>query len=196
MTIRMTRLPYLTLTAFISSCFLGLLSCQKDDASSGSPPRATKVDTHESLTAEATELARHFADTIASAKDKASATSAALKLDEIVTRFEELAGRMETIGDPQGELREKIELMFNEHEKIIAQELPRVIKTILSNREIGEILQQAMENVKQRMSQLAVLDRWKGEPPETEQLATDGSKTETPQITAPESSAPVTPPAE
>ena len=196
MTIRMTRLPYLTLTAFISSCFLGLLSCQKEETSSGGPPQAKKADTHESLAAEATGLARHFTDTMASAKDKASATVAALKLDEIVTRFEELAGRMEAIGDPQGELREKIELMFNEHEKMISQELPSVIKTILGNREIGEILQQAMQNVTHRMGQLTVLERWKGEIPETGPLATDGSKTETRQVPVPESSDPVVPAAE
>ena len=84
----MTRLHSLALTALISSCFLTLLSCQKDKIPSGDPAQATKPDTHESLAAEATGLARNFTDTMASAKDKASATAAALKLDEIVTRFE------------------------------------------------------------------------------------------------------------
>ncbi len=109
-------------------------------------------------------MAREFSDTLASAKDIAGAKAAALQLDKIVTRFEQLADRMEIIGDPQGELKKKIMLMFNEHEKIIAQELPAVIRTILGNREIGEILEQAMENVRERMTKLTVLDRWKAGP--------------------------------
>ena len=192
----MTRLHYLALTALISSCFLGLLSCQKDNARSSNPAPAKKADTHESLAAEATGLARNFTDTMASAKDKASATAAALKLDEIVTRFEKLAGRMEAIGDPQGELKEKVELILNEYEKIIAQELPSVIKTFLGNREIGEILQQALENVTYRMGQLAVLDRWKGKTPDPGPPATDSSKINPRQVPLPESTAPVAPPAE
>ena len=193
----MTRLHYLTLTAFISSCFLGLLSCQKDNARSSNPVPAKKAATHESLAAEATELARSFTDTMASAKDKASATAAALKLDEIVTRFEKLAGRMEAIGDPQGELKEKVELMFNEYEKIIDQEVvDGVISTILGNREIWEILQQALENVRERMSRLTVLDRWKGKTTEPGPLATDSSGTETRQVPVPESNDLVAPPAE
>ena len=192
----MTRLHYLALTALTSSCFLTLLSCQNDKAPPGNPVQATKTDTHESLAAEATALARNFTDTMASAKDKASATAAALKLDEIVTRFEELAARMETIGDPQGELKEKVGLMLNEYEKIIAQELPGVIKTFLGNREIGEILQQALENVTHRMGQLAVLDRWKGKTPDPGPPATDSPKVEPRQVPQPESTAPVAPPAE
>jgi hypothetical protein len=192
----MTRLHYLTLTAFISSCSLGLLSCQKDNPRSSNPVPAKKADTHESLAAEATELARSFTDTMASAKDKASATASALKLDEIVTRFEKLAERMEAIGDPQRELKEKVGLMLNEYEKIIAQELPGVIKTFLGNREIGEILQQALENVTHRMGQLAVLDRWKGKATEPDPQATDNSKTETRQVPVPEGNDLVAPPAE
>ena len=68
---------------------------------------------------------------------------------------------MERIGDPEGALKEKVALMFNEHETIIAKELPKAIKTILGNREIGEILEKAMENVRERMVKLTVLDRWK-----------------------------------
>ena len=103
---------------------------------------------------------------------------------------------MEAIGDPQGELKEKVGLMLNEYEKIIAQELPGVIKTFLGNREIGEILQQALENVTYRMGQLAVLDRWKGKTPETGPPVTDSPKVEPRQVPPPESPAPVAPPAE
>mgnify|MGYP006086492457 FL=1 len=196
MTIRMTRLPCPALTALITLCSIALLGCQKKNTPSSNPPPSRKADTHESLAAEATGLAGEFSDTMANAKDKASAKAAAVKLGEIVTRFEELAGRMEVIGDPQGESKAKVALMFNEHEKIIAQELPKVIKTILGNREIGEILEQAMENVRQRMGQLAVIDRWKKETADMEPLATDSSGTDTRQIPLPESSKPDPPPQE
>ena len=166
MTIRITRLPCPAPTALISLCIIALLSCQEKNAPAGNPPPPKKTDTHESLAAEANGLAREFSDTLTSAKDKAGAEAAAVKLDRIVTRFEQLADRMEIIGDPQGELKGKVMLMFNEHEKIIAQELPGVISTILGNREIGEILQQAMENVRERMTRLTVLDRWKAAPPQ------------------------------
>jgi hypothetical protein len=94
------------------------------------------------------------------------------------------------------ELKEKVGLMLNEYEKIIAQELPGVIKTFLGNREIGEILQQALENVTHRMGQLAVLDRWKGKATEPDPQATDNSKTETRQVPVPEGNDLVAPPAE
>ncbi|MCH2061305.1 MAG: hypothetical protein MK183_11820 [Verrucomicrobiales bacterium] len=164
MTILTTRFPCLALTALVSLCGLALLGCQKKTSSSANPSPDRKKDTHESLAAEATALAREFSDTLASAKDTAGAKAAALKLDDIVTRFEQLAGRMESIGDPEGELKKKVVLMFNEHETIIAKELPEVIKTILGNREIGEILEQAMEDVRERMGRLTVLDRWKASP--------------------------------
>lgn len=164
MTIRITRFACPAPTALISLCIialLGCLGCQEKNTPGGKPPSAKKADTHESLATEANMLARAFSDTLTSAKDKASARAAAVKLDKIVTRFEQLADRMETIGDPQGALKEKVMLLFNEHEKIIARELPEVIRTILGNREIGEILEQAMENVRERMARLTVLDRWK-----------------------------------
>lgn len=195
----MTRLTRLALPIFITSCTLGLFSCDKNSVPEGSPPQAKKVDTHESLAAEATELARHFADTIASAKDKASATSAVMKFDGIVTRFEELAGRMEAIGEPQGELREKVVRMFSEHEKIIAEKMEIVIKTLLSKREIGEILQQAMETVKQRMDKLTVLERWKGGIPEAVPSAASAPKPEVLPVAPPPDSRgsnPAAPPAE
>ncbi len=165
MTIRITKLPCLTPTALISLCIITFLGCQKKNTPAGNQPPPKKTDTHESLATEANKLAREFSDTLTSAKDKAGAKAAAVKLDKIVTRFEQLADRMETIGDPQGKLKEKVMLMFNEHEKIIAQELPGVIRTILGNREIGEILEQAMENVRERMARLTVLDRWQTAPP-------------------------------
>ena len=161
MSIRKTRLACIALTALIPLCCISLQSCKKKNAPSDKPLPIRKKDTHESLAAEATSLAREFSDTLASAKDKAGAEAAALKLDNIVTRFEQLAERMERIGDPEGALKEKIALMFNEHETIIAKELPKAIKTILGNREIGEILEKAMENVRERMVKLTVLDRWK-----------------------------------
>ena len=164
MTIRITRFPCLALTALIALSIIVLPGCQKKNSRSVNPSPPGKKDTHESLAAEATGLAREFSDTLASAKDNASAKAAALQLDDIVTRFEQLAGRMELIGDPQREMKEKVMLMFNEHETIIAQELPGVIRTVLGSREIGEILEQAMENVRERMARLTVLDRWKAAP--------------------------------
>ena len=179
MTIRITRFPCLALTALISLSMTVLPGCQKKNPPSVNPFPPGKKDTHESLAAEATGLAREFSDTLASAKDKASAKAAALQLDNIVTRFEQLAGRMELIGDPKREMKEKVMLMFNEHETIIAQELPGVIKTVLGSREIGEILEKAMENVRERMARLTVLDRWKAAP--------------TPQVPAAESNDPALP---
>lgn len=161
---------YLSTAALAASLCFALPACKKggdgdgENGGGGDPPAPSKADTHESLAGEAIGLMSEFADTLASAKDEATATTAAGKFDGIATKFEALAKRMQAIGEPSGEVKTKIEGMFDEQGAALEEKMGGVMATLLSNEKVGEILEPAMNTFQERMEALdPIMKSWAGE---------------------------------
>ncbi len=158
--------PAALLPALITTVCLGLPACKKSEeptGGGGGKPPAKKVDTHESLAGEAIGLTTKLTDIFAGVKDEATATAAAAKLDELYAQFEAINKRMEAMGAPTGELKDKVEGMFEAQHEEIGNKMESAMGIFLGNRDVGQIILPALEKFGKNMEGLKALELWEGE---------------------------------
>jgi hypothetical protein len=162
----------LLFTSLLTILCLGLSNCKKGDEGNGdgngTKQPVKKADTHEQLATQALKLSSDLADVFAAVKDTETAKATAEKLDELYAQFENVNKRMEELGAPAGELKEKIEGMFQSKQKAIGERMQSAMAIFLGDQEIGQIVLPSLESFGARMEKLKAIELWEGEAAESE----------------------------
>ncbi len=163
----MIAIKPLLLTPLLASLSLALASCKKGDDSAdgsggGKNQRGQKLDPHVKLATEALKLSSGLADIFAAVKDPETAKTVAGELDELYAQFESINKRMETLGAPTGELKMKIQKMFESEQKMIGERMGGAMAIFLGDKAVGQIVLPALESFGTRMENLKAIELWEG----------------------------------
>ncbi len=103
-----------------------------------------KKDTFESLSDEMISQMNELTIAIESAKDKESAEKAVARIDEIADEIKSIAERMEALGEPSEDEVKAVKEKWEAAEKENNEKMTAAMKTLISNREVAEILGKGM----------------------------------------------------
>ena len=113
-----------------------------------------KKDTFSSLADETVAEMNALADAMSTVKDKESAEVAAKKVDEITANLEDIAKRLEALGEPSEDDKNLMMEKLQSAEKGIREKMIQSGDAMRSDPEIAKIIMEAMNKFGERMSEL------------------------------------------
>lgn len=165
--------PPILLTSFLTLLCLGLSNCKKGgegtpDGDGGTKQPGKQSDTHEQLATQALKLSSDLADVFAAVTDTETAKATGAKLEDLYVKFANVNKRMVALGAPTGELKEKIQGMFQSKQKALGERMQSAMAIFLGDQEIGQIVLPSLEEFGTRMEELKAIELWEGEAPAAE----------------------------